>query len=243
MKRTITYLSVAAVLIALGSFQAFASPPAVIPTFSITAVVRNTSVTIDAINFPSDDTYIVTMGKYGTLGIGGIQVGMQNTVYGGSFTSTYLIPESLQGLDKIAVRLQSTHTGYYSYNWFWNTDHPSIGDSSSLESQSTPLPFPATPVIKIPTFTIIKVTKNENVTISAANFHPNDTYVVRMGKYGTLGVGGKIAGTYETKDGSSFTKTFKIPAGIRGLDKIAIRFESSKTGYYSYNWFVNINQP
>jgi hypothetical protein len=42
----------------------------------------------------------------------------------GTFTATYTIPAGLYGLDRIAIRLQSPSSGYYSYNWFWNSDHP-----------------------------------------------------------------------------------------------------------------------
>jgi hypothetical protein len=45
-----------------------------IPTFSIVSVVKDTSVTIKTKNFPPDDSFKVTMGKFGTLGIGGTVV-------------------------------------------------------------------------------------------------------------------------------------------------------------------------
>jgi hypothetical protein len=95
-------------------------PPLVgIPTFSIVSVVRGQSVTIRAVNFPVNVKFDVTMGAYGSRGIGGAVV--TSTVTASSaFTAAYSIPAGWANADRIAIRLQSPTTGYYSYNWFWN---------------------------------------------------------------------------------------------------------------------------
>jgi hypothetical protein len=90
-----------------------------IPTIEILSVDRNKLVTIQTENFPANATFNVTMGKYGTKGIGGIEVAKTESGSGGTFTATYQIPHALRGQDQIAIRLQSA-TGYYSYNWFYN---------------------------------------------------------------------------------------------------------------------------
>jgi len=90
------------------------------PTFSIVAVVKDTTVTIQAYNFPPGDTFTVRMGAYGTLGVGGIVVGTQASGSGGSFSTTYDIPAALAGSYRIAIRLESPTSGYYAYNWFYN---------------------------------------------------------------------------------------------------------------------------
>jgi hypothetical protein len=87
-------------------------------------VDEDNSVTINGINFTSNDTYTVMMGDYGTMGIGGVVSGSQSTGASGSFTGTYSIPAAFHGDDRIAIRLESDTTAYYSYNWFWNNDHP-----------------------------------------------------------------------------------------------------------------------
>jgi len=89
-----------------------------IPTFSVTGVVKDSTVSINAINFPTNTTFDVLMGAYGTLGIGGTKVGTQDSG-SGTFTATYTIPANLKGAGQIAIRLQST-TGYFSFNWFYN---------------------------------------------------------------------------------------------------------------------------
>ena len=81
------------------------------------------TVTIKGINFIPNDSYKVTMGEFGTQGVGGIVVATQDAGTG-TFTATYTIPASLKDETTIAIRLQSPTTGYYSYNWFWNKDQP-----------------------------------------------------------------------------------------------------------------------
>jgi hypothetical protein len=61
------------------------------------------------------------MGKFGTLGVGGITVGTVDSGDGSSIQTTFDIPAELQGLDRIAIRLESAQ-GFFSYNWFWNQD-------------------------------------------------------------------------------------------------------------------------
>ncbi|MCB2180186.1 hypothetical protein KQH54_03590 [bacterium] len=102
-------------------------PPAgagTIPTFTITKVSEGNQVTINAKNFIANDTYDVYMGVMGSKGVGGIKVATQASPSSGAFTATYDIPASLAGNSMIAIRLQSPTTGYYSYNWFYNSDYP-----------------------------------------------------------------------------------------------------------------------
>jgi hypothetical protein len=52
--------------------------------------------------------------------VNGYEVTTTDSGAGGSFKATYTIPEKMKGSLLIAIRLEST-SGYYSYNWFWNT--------------------------------------------------------------------------------------------------------------------------
>lgn len=91
-----------------------------IPTFSIVSVVEDTSVTIRTANFPKNTDFVVRMGRYGTLGIGGVYVTTVNSGKGGELTFKFTIPASLTERGRIAIRLESA-SGYYAYNWFYNT--------------------------------------------------------------------------------------------------------------------------
>jgi len=205
-------------------------PISYIPTFSITSVVKDQSVTILTNNFPPNDTFDVLMGPFGTQGINGIRVGTINSAAGGSFSTTFNIPPALYGSYQIAIRLQSPMSGFYAYNWFYNNPNAS------------PIPGP-TPIIYPPSFTITSVIRDQSVAISTVNFPPNDMFDVYLGVYGSLAINGVKVTTVNSGSGGAFTTTFTIPPSLQGLDRIAIRMHSPVSGYYSYNWFWNNTYP
>ena len=219
-------------------------PPGTIPTFSISSVVQDTSVTILTNNFPANDTFNVLMNYIGTRGVGGTQVTTINSGAGGALTLTFNIPAFLQGQQQIAIRLESPTSGFYAYNWFWNNTTggiPSTGPTATPGPSPTPLP--SLPPGTIPTFTITGVAKDSTVTIQTSNFPANDTFNVTMGAFGTLGIGGTSVGSFNSGAGGAMSATFNIPAGLQGSSQIAIRLQSSTSGYYAYNWFWNSTYP
>jgi len=193
-----------------------------IPTFSITAVVKDTSVTIKTANFPANKTFTARMGLIGTKAIGGIVVGTFNSGAGGVLTLTFNIPAALKGQARIAIRTDASSGGYLSYNWFWN------GTASGT----------ITPYTGIPTFSITGVVKDTSVAIKTSNFPSGKTFTVRIGLYGTKGVGGVEVGTLDSGTGGVLTAVFNIPDSLKGKDRLAIRMDASG-GFYSYNWFWN----
>ncbi len=100
------------------------APGGTIPTFSISSVVRDQTVTINTANLPANDTYNVLMGAMGTRGVNGILVDTIGSGSGGTFTLTFNIPAALYGSYQIAIRLQSPYSGNYGYNWFYNNTTP-----------------------------------------------------------------------------------------------------------------------
>ena len=95
-----------------------------IPTFSITGVVKDDTVTIKTNNFPANYEFKVLMGEMGTRGIGGVQVTTINSGSGGVFTKTFDVPADFSGHQQIAIRLESTTGGFYAFNWFYNNTYP-----------------------------------------------------------------------------------------------------------------------
>ncbi len=91
-----------------------------VPTFTITDVVADSTVTIQTKNFPPGEDFNVRMNFYGTLGIGGTIVDTINSEEGGTLTATFLIPDALHGQYRVAILLESSASGYYAYNWFYN---------------------------------------------------------------------------------------------------------------------------
>lgn len=90
-----------------------------------------------------------------------------------------------------------------------------------------------------PLIEIIGVTKDQDVTIKGLNFPAGGTFVVLMNYNGTLGIGGKQVGSFDTGSGGSFTDTYAIPGFLKGQSIIAIRLESPTSSYYAYSWFFN----
>ena len=211
-------------------------PSGVYPTFLITAVDRDKNVSIRAYNLPAKDEYVVRMGAMGTRGINGIQVTKIASEQGGTQDFEFEIPAELYGFYQISIRLESTESGYYSFNWFYNntTGEPAEDTGSTV----SPLP----PSV-IPTFSIIKVEKNTSVTIKTANFPAADTFNVFMGSMGTRGVNGTKVAAINSGSGGILELTFTIPELFKNSYQIAVRLESPNSGYYSYNWFYNSTYP
>ncbi|NLN70027.1 MAG: hypothetical protein GX142_04490 [Chloroflexi bacterium] len=214
-----------------------ASPPITdgttgIPTFSITDVAMDDSVTIQTHNFPANYDFKVLMGKMGTKGIDGIHVATISSGTGGSFNATFSIPAELKGNYQIAIRLASTSGGFYAYNWFFNntTLQPGTGGSTGGFAG-------------IPTFSITAVVKDSTVTIQTSNFPANYDFKVLMGKMGTKGIDGILVSTINSDKGGAFTQTFDVPSALADESRIAIRLQATSGGFYAYNWFYNNTYP
>lgn len=202
------------------------------PTFSISEVKTDESVTILTNNMPANKNFNVLMGEIGTKGIAGIIVATLNSDKGGSFLATFPIPEQLKGRAQIAIRLEGTDNPYYAYNWFWNDA------KNGTWPEDYPPAQPPTCACNIPTFSIKSVVKGEDVTITTYNFPKNVEFTVLMGKMWTRGINGIEVATLNSGEGGSFEATFDIPAELANEERIAIRLEGTG-GYYAYNWFWN----
>ena len=202
-----------------------------IPTFNISAVKAGETVSILTSNLPASQLFTVRMGEYGTLALGGTVVGTLDSGSGGTLSQTFTIPAALVSRAKIAIRMDCP-LGYYSYNWFYNNTSP-------VSPSATPAVTLVPAYYGIPTFSIISVVKDVQVTISTFNFPPGQTFTVKMGEFGTMGIGGIVVTTTDSASGGSFSKTYAIPAALAGRSKIAIRLESANGYFYAYNWFYN----
>jgi len=203
---------------------------ATIPTFTITSVVTDQTVTIQTANFPANQNFVVTMGPFGSKGVGGIVVGTTNSGAGGALNATYNIPAQLKGAYQVAIRMQTSHAyPYFAYNWFYNnttTGQPGTGGIPGYKG--------------IPTFIVSAVDVDKTVTIKTDNFPPNQTFTVRMGAMGTNGVNGIVVGTLQSGVGGALTATYNIPAQLQKSYQIAIRTETAHTyPFFAYNWFYN----
>jgi hypothetical protein len=241
MKKSFIILIVFGLLLVQGTAVLASQNASVIPTFVIKAVDRNDLVTIQTDNLRLNDTYVVTIGKMGTKGVNGIHVATVSTTNSGRITKTFHIPAAFHGASKIAIRLQSPTTGYYAYNWFYNSD-------ANLHLIGTPEPYPPKPgpgpYHGYPYFSIKAVDAATSVTIKGYNFPPNTSFDVRMNWMWTRGIAGAIVETVTTDaSGKLSDSTYPIPDFLKGSYRIAIRLQSPATGYYAYNWFYNNDAP
>ena len=94
------------------------------PRVEITAVEKDVKVTIQAMNLPLDEKFDVYLGNLGSMAVGGTKVATLESGKTGTATATYDIPADLAGLGQISVRVTSTTTEYYGYNWFYNQTYP-----------------------------------------------------------------------------------------------------------------------
>lgn len=204
-----------------------AETQSVIPTISIISVKAGNSVTVRTHNFPANDTFVVTMGAIGTRGVGGIKVDTIDSGNGGSFDLSFKIPDALVKNHQIAIRFQSPQSGYFAYNWFYNSSASSPGTGGQL------------PPGTFPTFSIVSVVADQNVTIQTKNLPANDTFVVTMGPMGTRGINGIKVDTVDSGTGGNKEYKFKIPDALKGSYQISIRMQSPQSGFFAYNWFYN----
>lgn len=211
-----------------------------IPTFSITSVEMDKTVTIQTNNYPPNQEFTVTMGPMFTRGIGGIFVTTFNSEGGGSFSKTFEIPAALAGSDRISIRAQTAHAyPYYSFNWFYNND---AGNTAGNGGETpVPNPMPTNNYSGIPTIKVCTVERDKRVTVLTNNFPANQTFTVTMGPMFTRGIGGIVVGTFDSGDGGgNVNATFDIPAHLAGSYRISIRLQTGHAyPYYAYNWFYN----
>lgn len=229
------FIMLLALVIVLGA-TGFSEP---IPTLEITAVDPGKSVTMVTENYPANQVFTVTMGAFGSKGIGGAFAGTFNSGAGGSMTVSMPIPAGLNNLDRIAVRAQTNHLfPYYSYNWFFNQR----AGNAPLPVNQPPVNQPPPPAgySGIPTITITGVQRDKSVTFLTHNYPANQQFTVTMGAMGSKGIGGLVAGNFNSGAGGSMPVTMPVPAQLAGSDRLAIRAQTAhEFPYYSYNWFFN----
>ena len=233
MKTKKIFVFFMAITLFVSAFLGTSKVQAAYPSFTISDVKTDVSVTILTKDMPKNYDFKVLLGEYNTLGENGIEVAQFNSADGGSFQVTVDIPAELKTRAMISIRIESLTGGYYYYNWFWNNK-----DSGTWPGGQAPAPAQP-PVTVLPTFSIKAVDAGKTVTISAKDFPKSQEFVVRMGKYGTLAIGGIVTAEVTSSDTGLFEATFPIPTDLAAEDVIAMRLDAKTGGWYAYNWFYN----
>ncbi len=206
-----------------------------VPTISITEVDRNNTVTISGKNFPTNQTFNVRMGHFGTLGIGGAESTTTVNSGNGAFTAKLAIPAAVHNYSRIAVRLENG-SAYNSYNWFWN-------NSTATAVQTTDdkkVVVSGKPAYSgIPTIEFIKV-EGEQVTFKTNNFPPNQLFRVTMGSRASGGYSDFVT-TFNSGDGANKEMSVTIPPRIAHYGYIWLRTQTTHVNPYSA--YVGFNNP
>ncbi len=182
-----------------------------------TSVVEDELVTLRGISLTASSRYAVYMSRYTNRKHAPVYVGSVLTDKNGAFTTTFLIPNELVDVAKIAVRINNGSSS--AVNWFINA---TSRDYTGGEGASTP------------TFSIVAVEEDDWVKIKTNNLPPNVTFMVRMGKAGTKGIDSILVGTMFDDDGGGVRATFEIPDELVGKAKLDIRLENKALGMSYY---------
>ena len=89
------------------------------PHTDIVSVSKDESVTVKTYTFPPNRSFKVRINHFGTLGVGGVEVGTYDSGDGGSQEVTFNIPSEFDGEELLAIRFDDGY--YYAYDWFVNT--------------------------------------------------------------------------------------------------------------------------
>ncbi len=181
------------------------------------SVEEDEAVTLRGVNLAARSRYSVYMSRYANSRHAPVYVGSILTDKNGAFTTTFLIPNQLVDVAKIAVQINSG--GSAAANWFINaTSRDYTGGEGSAA----------------PTFSIVDVKEDDWVKIKTSNLPPNVTFSMRIGKTGTKGLDGILLGTISDDDGGEVRATYEIPDELLGKARLDIRIENKALGLSYY---------
>lgn len=94
------------------------------PFFAITEVKKDSMVKIFAENLPLGDVFDVYLNDYTGSDANAVKSGTIKADKEGKALATLTIPAELKGVNRISIRLSGQESGYFAYNFFFNTDYP-----------------------------------------------------------------------------------------------------------------------
>jgi hypothetical protein len=210
------------------------------PSIEIVSVTTNDSVRIRIKNSPANQLFTVRMDKAGKRAVDGIVVAQTNSGAGGTFEETYTIPDELEDVQTIAIRIDSVGGGYFTYNWFTNVTQ-TVSDSTTGSGTSTTDSNTSTGG-RGPAIQIVAVDKNERITVKAVGLPTYTTFNVRVGPFYGFSKTYAIVDTIYTGANSNFEFNVDLPDIVRDVDWVAIRIDSTTGGWFAYNGFRNLNK-
>lgn len=168
-KLFILMVLVATFVIGIATVQAEGIEP--YPSYTVSSVTADESVTILTRDFPADTDFIIRMKSLDEIG-DYLDVAKFNTQTGGAFAATFPIPAELVGKINIGM-LISNDSGI---------EIPSTFENINM-SVSAPKPLGSCDYSVLPSFSIDSVVKGKSVTVETGPFPVNQSFNVYMGYY------------------------------------------------------------
>jgi hypothetical protein len=75
-------------------------------------------------NLPEGEIFDVMLSNYQDGSFEPVKAGTLDSSKGGSMETSFTIPEDMKDVHQISVRITGTKTGYFAYNFFFNSDYP-----------------------------------------------------------------------------------------------------------------------
>lgn len=197
-------------------------------------------VTIKVEQYDGLDKYRVLVGE-NNANFQALPVLLMDSDYPREFRYEFPLPSGLWDDDEIMIRLVNTHNGNsgttaVTIEQNWKVIAPYGQYTTTYFDLAAKSKEPRTGA---PSTRILSVVENTEVTLQLYNMPPEKDFLVTMGPIGTQGIGGFVIGTQTTGAGGSFIVTYAIPAQLQNESLISIRFQSTSSGHYAFDYFAN----
>jgi hypothetical protein len=231
----LTNLILMAILLATAILALPRGVSAAVPSFDITGVRQDDTITVRTKDFPANVKFTVRMDVAGNQAVDGIVVSELNTGLGGAFEVSFRIPAELRGKQTLSVRFDSAE-GYYAFNWFNNKTQ---GTSPST-NPSSPISIPNTGTSGKPYLDIVGVKKNTTITVEAYNLPANTDFKVRVGPFKTFSTDYVVVKTVNSGATGAIRFNLDLPTVVKDVETVTVRMDGS--GRYAYNAFTNADR-
>ncbi len=199
-----------------------ATPDVKKPSITVLAVEKNRAVTLQANDFPKDQTFTIRVGPFQDFFKKYVEVGTVNSGSGGSFKFTVLLPVEVRDVDMITVRLDSRQ-GNFAFNAFKNVD------TGKVTYDATPVSSPMCSVtVSPPSLKSFSPREDFDAVWTVKNTSGSDWDVIAVDyKY--------ISGVEMQK----YEKLYDLPQTVKNGETIKITVDMltpDKAGTYSTQW-------
>jgi hypothetical protein len=198
------------------------------PTTTILSSVAKTEVEVKVFNLPKEVDFDVTIGAFGTRGVGGTKVAEFNSGDGGTQTFTFTVPAAYKENYKLSIRLDSGI--WYAFDWW-------VNNPAAAPAGGVVVPDVNAGYVGYPTTTILSSVAKTEVEVKVFNLPKEVDFDVTISEFGKRGLSGQKVAEFNSGDGGTQTFTFTVPDAYKENYKLSIRLDSGI--WYAFDWWVN----